>query len=466
MPNLLSPTGLQIVTKSELTTKFNDAMKTIYGVDINLSPDTPDAQFIQIFVQAILDNAELIQSVYTSFDPDQAIGVTLDQRVNINGISRQAGTFTVTPVTIVTDRACTLFGLDQGSQTVYAVADNAGNQWQLIATQNIPSAGTYVFQFQSKIAGKKLTIPNTITVPKTIVLGVVSINNPTTYPVLGIDEETDVKLKLRRAKSVKLASQGYLDGLIGALNNINGIESAYVYENKTGGTDENGVPSHSIWVIVSGTASQVDIATAIYQKRNAGCGMYGTQSYTIIQIDGSKFVVNWDIVEEEDLYVKFTASSLDGINPPNLLAIRAGLVTSFAPAVFEQININDLATAVQLIDNNCLVTAAGFGLTATGSFVNVIKPSVKNKQFRISAENIIITPIVVIPGSVTISALNIKQFSAYGGFGAYVWTMDANPSGGSINSTGLYTAGAVTGSDVVRVTDDQGNFTLVAVSVL
>lgn len=466
MPNSLTTTGLTIVTQAELLQKFTDGMRTIYGVDINLDPDTPDAQFIMIFIQSVLDNAELIKQVYTSFDPDQAIGKVLDQRVSINGIQRQAGTYTKTPVTVVTSSSCNLYGLDQSSQPVYTVTDNAGNQWELITTCNVTIPGSYVLNFQSKLPGKKLTIPNTITIPKTIVLGVVSVNNPTSYLSLGVDEETDAKLKLRRAKSVQLASQGYLAGLVAALNNINGIESAYVYENKTAGTDSNGIPSHSIWVIVSGTASDVDVATAIYQKRNAGCGMFGSKSYTVTQIDGSSFIVNWDVVESEELFIKFTATSLDGVNPPNLGRIRTKLITDFIPGVFEKININDLATAVQLIDENCLVTNAKFGLSATGPWFDSLEPSAKNKQFTIQSADVIITPMVLSPYQISVGKNLTKQFAAYGGFGGYTYSMDVSGSGGTVNSTGLYTAGGIVGSDTIRATDSQGNFATASVNVL
>lgn len=379
MPNQITAAGLQTQTQAELVTQFTDAFEAIYGSDINLASDTPDGQMMMIFIQVVLDVLGLLTQIYNTFDPDNAVGVVLDQRVAINGIQRQAGTFTTTNVTIVTSQALNLYGLDQGTQPVYTVADNAGNQWQLIASFSVPGPGTYVLSFQSAVPGAILTVPNTITVPVSIVLGVSSINNPTTYTTLGINEETDAALRVRRQKSVSLASTGYLSGLLAALENLNGITAAFVYENTTASTDGDGVPGHSIWVIVAGTATNSDIANAIYTKRSAGCGMFGTTSFVVTQADGSSFVVLWDVVSAQDLFTQFTASSLDGVNPPNLAAIRAGLVVDYLPGVFEEVNINKLATIVQEIDPNCLVTNAGFsnaqtqvltlsGVAASGAF--------------------------------------------------------------------------------------------------
>lgn len=360
MPNLLDATGLTTATRSELISNFTSAMQAIYGNDINLASDTPDGQLMNLFVQMILDVQDLLMQIYNTFDPDNAIGKILDQRVAINGIQRQAGTYTITPITVVTTQSVNLYGLDQTEQQVYTVSDNAGNLWQLQSTVLGTGVGTFSYNFQAAVPGAQLTIPNTITVQVTIVLGVASVNNPTTYTTLGINEENDAALKIRRQRSVSLASQGYLAGLLAALENINGVTSAFVYENLTNSTDSDGVPGHSIWVIVAGSGAAEEIAQAIYTKRNAGCGMYGDQSYDITQVDGTLFPVFWDNVVAENLFIAFTATSINGTTSPSVASIREQLPSIFVPKVYQEVNINGLATLVQTIDSNTLVTNAGF----------------------------------------------------------------------------------------------------------
>lgn len=551
MPNVLDASGLTIATKEELMTEFTTLMQEIYGNDINLESNTPDGQLLNIFVQAIVDVQELLLAIYNSFNPDAGIGRTLDQRVAINGIQRQGGTYTSTPITVVVTQSINLYGLDQTTQDIYTISDNAGNLWQLEETQIGLSIGTHVLDFRSAVPGAVTTTLNTITTPVTIVLGVQSVNNPSTYTVLGVDEESDGALKIRRARSVSLASQGYLAGLLGSLENIDGMGSAYVYENLSSTVDENGVEGHSIWVIVSGTAAPADIAQAIYTKRNAGVGMKGTQSYDIVQVDGTIFTVRWDNVIYINLYIAFTATSINGITQPNIAAIRDGLPLSFVPKVFDEVNINTLATRVQEIDPNTLVTDAGFstgqtqtltlsGIPASGSFIlnynghasaainwndtngqiqtklqaitglssatvagtlgglvltfdfspltsvegllyvtsntlatsapapitfsydegytTTLAPSSKQYQFVVLEQNIIITPIIVSPGAVSLATLGTQAFSAYGGYGAYTYSLLINNSGGSINaSTGSYTAGGSPGLDTIQAKDVLGN---------
>lgn len=606
MPNSIGPTGLTTATYAELIAQYTAAFQAIYGADIVLTSDSPDGQLMNEFVQSVIDLEDLLTQIYNMFDPDNAVGAVLDQRVAINGIQRQGGTFTVTNVTIVTSQALNLYGLDQSLQAVFTVADNAGNNWQLITSQSVVAAGTYVFAFEAEDPGATLTVPNTITVPVTIVLGVSSINNPTTYSTLGINEESDAALKIRRQLSVSLSSQGYLAGLLAALKNINGITSAFVYENVTDSVNSDGVPGHSIWVIVAGTPSVPlanaysslttyqygnlassgginyisvsnsntgnalsnpvfwevynPVAQAIYTKRNAGAGMFGATSYTVIQIDGSSFVVRWDVVTAQNLFMTFTASSIDGVNPPNIAGILAGLPVSFVPGVNAEVNINALATLVQAIDPNTLVTSAGFsraqtqtltlsGVAASGTFefsyngnasaavnwndaigtiqtklqavtglaaatitgsiasqslvinltllsnvaalvttvanslqtggatpitfsynegyANTLSPSAKNRQFVVAGANIVITPMILSPVTSVVVHATTKQFTGLGGYGTLAYSISANNSGASINSsTGLYTAGATPNvMDTVKVTDALGNTATATVTV-
>lgn len=482
MPNQITATGLQVATRSELVAQFTTAMQAIYGPDINLGSDTPDGQMMNIYIQSMLDLEDLLVQICNGFDPDLAIGNILDQRVAINGIQRQGGTPTITNISIVTTQALNLYGLNQTDQPVYTVADNAGNQWQLINTQMIGSSGTYSLAFQSAVPGAVLTIPNTITVPVTIVLGVDSINNPNTYTSLGTNEETDFALKIRRQISVSLPSQGYLAGLLAALENISGLTFAFVEENNTGSTNADGVPGHSIWVIVAGAGTNADIANAIYTKRNAGCGLYnisGLPNFSVVQADGSLFPVFWDVVVAVNLFVKFTATSLDGINPPNIAAIRSGLAAIYEPGVAKEVNINQLATFVQQIDPNTLVTSAGFSLSSGGSYTNTLTPAQKNKQFVvIPADTIILTMILDAPGvvyvfsagAVTETTIELDsggttlQFTGLGGFGTLTYSILSGA--GSVNSSsGLYMT-ATAGTDVVQVTDSLGNVAQCTVTVI
>ena len=108
MPNSLGPSGLTVATQTELVTSFTTGAEGIYRSDINLQADSPDMQWIMIFIQCILDQEDLLVAIYNSFDPDQAVGTQLDQRCAINGIQRLGGTYSTVNITITTTQNVTI----------------------------------------------------------------------------------------------------------------------------------------------------------------------------------------------------------------------------------------------------------------------------------------------------------------------------------------------------------------------
>lgn len=392
MSNTIDATGITTKTLTELTAELQAALKVAYGSDINVASDSPDGQMINIFSQAVVDVQDLLVQIYNSFDPDLAIGRVLDQRVAINGIQRLGGTYSVTPVLITVDRSLNLSGLDaeiaNPDGTGFTVGDTQGNKF-ILADSTTISAGAHSLPFRAQNSGAVTTVLNTITSAITIVLGVLSVNNPTTITTLGLDEESDSDLRLRRQKSVSLASQGYLASLLAELLNISGVTYAKVYENITGAADIDGIPSHSIWAIVEGGASS-DIAYSIYTKRNAGCGMKGTVIETVTQPDGSIFQISFDRTSTQNLYEKFSAHSIDGITAISTTYLSSQLAALTSMDVNQSVNVNDLATLIREIDVNCLAT--NIQVSADGStWLNIVSPTSKNYRFSLSAANINIT---------------------------------------------------------------------------
>ena len=391
MTNIVDANGLSLDTYQEVYDRIVIALKAVYGSDINVDADSPDGQNIGIFVQEIMDDKDLIEQVYNSFDPDSALGVVLDQRVGINGIQRQAGSYTITNITVVTDRALSLYGQDQTVEDVYTIEDDAGTQWQLVTTEVIAVAGSQVLIFIAVETGATATIPNTITTPSTIVLGVVSVNNPTVYTTLGEDEETDVALKIRRQKATSISSIGFTEAMQAVLEDVDGITFAKIWENDTNATDVDGTPGHSYWIIIAGTATDLDIATAIYAKRSGGSGMRGAENYDITQDDESLFTVRWDEVVSEDIFLELTISTLDGLGGLDQAQIKTDIVANYIPGVYAQVNNNDLGDVVRTSDSNALVDSSGFAYLVGGPFLAKLTPSAKKNQFVLTTANIAIT---------------------------------------------------------------------------
>lgn len=306
MSDSFDDNGLQVATRPELVESLTQDYQSIYGDDINVDQSSPDGQTLNIFAQGGVDVRELLMQIYNSFDPDNCSGRVLDSRCAINNIFRKGGTFTTVAIDVTVDRAVTLNGLDDNyndpNATGYTIQDNAGNQFILVSTQTLQSGTTRVL-FRSKEIGAVQTTLNTITIPVTIVLGVVSVNNPVDATE-GKNEETDYQLKIRRRQSVSIGSSGYLNGLLATVLQLDGVTDAALYENYTGEVDANGTPAHCMWLVVEGGSAE-EIADAIYRKKSYGCNMRGTESYTIQTVSHQQFIAKWDEPTEQELYIKF-----------------------------------------------------------------------------------------------------------------------------------------------------------------
>lgn len=421
----LTTTGIQIDSLSVAVSDTVSFYQSVYGTGINVGPSSPDGQVINNYCQSSIDTQEWTLQCFTSFDPDQAFGVILDQRCAINGVQREMGTYSETNVAITVNSTITLFGQDQTENPVYTVTDIAGSMdWNLITTVTL-TAGTYQLGFDAASLGAVMSVPGTISVPVTVVLGVTNINNNQTQLSIGTPQETDAQFKIRRQQSTAIGSQGYYAGLIAQLENISGVGvgNVKVYENETGATSTGtvppytpaGIPSHSIWVVVAGgTASEsviggvaganaLAIATAIYNKRNAGCGMLGAQAYAITRPDGTVFAVFWDIVDVVNPFVEFTVGSINGSTYPNLAAIYSQLPSLMQLGINQLLTVNQLISLVNSIDSNTYVSGAGFSTTVGGSYTPTLSPAAANDQFQILEANLIVTPMIIYSSTSTIS---------------------------------------------------------------
>lgn len=307
MTDILNENGLQTSTAPELLQTLQNDFKNIYGEDVLLDSSTPDGQWLNILVQKGVDVRGLLTQLYNSFNPNNTQGSLLDQRCAINNVFRKAGTFTTVTVNVVTDRALTLQGLDDNynnpEATGYTIQDNEGNRFILVNTTTL-STGSNSLLFRSETLGGVVVLPNTLTTPVTIVLGVVSVNNPTTANAIGTVEELDEELKIRRRQSVAISSFGYLNGLQAALLQLPGVTDAKVYENYTSSTDANGTPAHCIWVVMDGGAIS-DIAETIYSRKCPGTNMRGNITYTITTEAQTQFIAKWDNATVTPFYIKF-----------------------------------------------------------------------------------------------------------------------------------------------------------------
>ena len=388
--NYVDATGINIQTYDEIVNEIVNGtpeipgFKTIYGSDIIVDSNTPDGQMINIFALAKMDVLQLAVMIYNSFDPDQAVGTALDAICQLCGITRRGGSYTQIAIDITATSAVTLNGLDTPAEITYTVSDNNGNQFQLLETVTL-SAGTTSLNFQARNLGNVQVLPDTITNPVTVVVGISTINNPGAPYQQGEDQETDAQLRLRRQQSVSLPAQGAFGSLLGAVLDLDGVTDAILFENNTGAVDSNSIPAHSIWLIVDGGDNN-EIAEAMYLIRNLGVGMKGDTDVDILQVDGTTFSVYFDRAVQQDLYVQFSVKSLSNAVIDEQ-ALKDYLALNYTRTMNQAADITSLSALVNVYSKDLVIYDAGVSITASGYDEDVFPTSPKNK-FVLDPDNI------------------------------------------------------------------------------
>ncbi len=190
------------------------------------------------------------------------------------------------------------------------VADAAGNQWALPASVIVPSGGAITVTATAVSAGAINAAPGTVTVIQTPTRGWQSVTNASSA-VPGAPVESDGQLRIRQALSTALPSTTVLEGIIGAVASLTGVSRYRAYENDTDSTDGNGIPSHSIALVVEG-GDAAAIAQAIADKKTPGSGTYGTTTQVITDIYGIAHAIKFSRPVDASIKVAITLTAFAG----------------------------------------------------------------------------------------------------------------------------------------------------------
>lgn len=245
--------------------------RTIYGEDVYLEADSQDGQWIAVMALAMFDTMQVAAAVYNSFSPLTAQSDALSRNVKINGIRRLSPSFSTADLRII-GQAGSIITNGQAEDTL-------GQKWNLPASVTIPVGGEITVTATAAQIGAISAAANTITKIATPTIGWQSVTN-LAAATEGDPVESDAQLRRRQTNSTMIPSQTVMEGIVGAVASLEGVSRYRGYENDTATTNADGIPAHSISVVVEG-GDTTQIANAIANKKPAGTGTYGTTSVTV-----------------------------------------------------------------------------------------------------------------------------------------------------------------------------------------
>ncbi|BAE74930.1 hypothetical phage protein [Sodalis glossinidius str. 'morsitans'] len=276
--------------------------RQIYGRECYLSPDSKDGQMIAIYALALHDANNAVIAAYNSFSPMTSTGAALSNTVAINGITRHASGYSQADV-LLTGQVGTV--ITHGS-----VSDRNGQTWRLPERVTFDTHGEARVTAVCTAAGNITAAPGDISDIATPTRGWQTVTNPAAATP-GRPVERDSALRARQKKSVALPSRTVLDGIQGAVSLLPGVVRLRGFENDTGETDKNGLPAHSIAMIVDGGDVNA-IAQAIALKKTPGAGTYGDTLVKVIDRYGLPKDIRFSRPREVNVAVEITLTAFTG----------------------------------------------------------------------------------------------------------------------------------------------------------
>jgi len=351
---VIDANGIQVPPFEDVLAFLQGKYREIYGADVYLENDSQDGQFLGIIATAVNDLNAAIVAAYNSFSPATAQGNGLSSVVKINGISRATPSNSQVNVKLVGQAGTTV---NDG-----AVTDVNGFRWLLPAVVTIPPAGEITVTATCTTAGAIPAAAGTVNQIATPTLGWQTVTNDDPAS-MGAPVESDAALRRRQETSVALPSKTVLSGILGAVQSLDGVTSAVIYENDTDTTDALGLPEHSIAVVAQGGDS-AEIAQAIMRKKTPGTGTYGTTSVDVIDDVGLTHAIKYSVPEDVRTVVKVQLKPLSGYTTQVASDIKAAVAAYInAPSIGQAVFRTRLFMPAQL--------NGGIG-SATFELVNVL----------------------------------------------------------------------------------------------
>lgn len=277
----VTSTGFKRKRLDAILADLNAEMKSIFGENLNVSPESPDGQINGVKAESDANLWEIAEAAYNAFNPNAASGSALSNLVLLNFITRgEAKASTVT---------LTLTGLNgvvipAGSQV--STSDNIAS-FTTDSEVTIPVSGTITVPATATETGPIEAVAGSITLIDTPVTGWSTVTNLADADI-GENEETDVELRARRANSIARLATSVAASILAEVLEVVNVDEAFIYENDQAVTDPvTGTPPNQFQVVVK-DGDDTEIAQAIYKHKPIGIQSFGTTTVSVTDTQGNR----------------------------------------------------------------------------------------------------------------------------------------------------------------------------------
>lgn len=321
----VTPQGFNKMTLDDVLNASRADFIAAFGETFVLKANSPLGQIHQILSEREASVWEKTAEVYYSSYPETASGISLSRVATLSGIRRLSAEATIL-------EAVTIFGrkdteVKAGALTVSVRGKSAykfrnRSAFKLQTRLGESEEWFEVVLFVAIEQGLWEVLGTDILEIDTPISGIYRTSLDSKGIRVGRDIETDEEFRIRRILTIGNGATGNVDGLYARLSTLKGVKKAIVFSNRTDVTTANGIPPHSVEVVIqAAVGSQTPeypklkalIAKTIWENLAAGIQTYteiGAQGQPVrgeyaVHVDsqGQKQDILWSNAEEIIVYV-------------------------------------------------------------------------------------------------------------------------------------------------------------------
>jgi len=328
----ITANGFEAKRQDEIKTDLEDAFKAEISPTINVASASVAGQLIGIFSSTLAKIWELAQSTYSAQILDAAEGFNLDNLTALLGIDRIDAAPSTVVLTLNLNDGVTV---PAGSKVQVAGDESITFETDAGVTNSSGIPADFTVDATATVDGPLRANAGTVTVIIDTVSGWNSATNPNDAAPGSFTESDSEYLERYKSQIFQIGGSTY-----GAIRSrvlaLTGVQQATVFANETDEVDANGLPPHSIEVVLyDGPTPVVDddvIAQTIFDAKAAGIGTYGLDTGTAVDDAGDSHAVLFSRTDVLDVYLEIDVTVDPGAFPATGASGIAEAVATFGDA--------------------------------------------------------------------------------------------------------------------------------------
>jgi uncharacterized phage protein gp47/JayE len=348
----LLPSGFVPKPLTVIQSDMAEGFRAQYGESVKTVPESALGQLIGVVSERLSELWEVNQAVDSAFDPDKATDAAQDFLCAITGTVRDPATYSTVTATL-TGTAGTAIGLGKVASvavtkvkfqntvadTITAVAawqathayilgdrvTLGGKVYQCITAGTSAGAGgptgtgtditdntahwRYLgdgtgaidIPFQAQETGPLIASAFTLTTIESPTGGWSNVTNLLDAHE-GSDIESNADLRIKRENELVAGDTATVEAIRVAMLKVDDVVSCTVFQNTTDAVNGDGLPPHSVEVLVLGGVDQ-DVANKVWLEVGAGIATYGNQTSVVVDSEGNNQSVKWSRPTAKPVYI-------------------------------------------------------------------------------------------------------------------------------------------------------------------